>query len=104
MDRTPLDTDDLTRRLGDHPGWSGGPHGIEVTYRIGFDAGIAMAADVARAAGELNHHPDIDIRYATVRFAVTTHAAGGRVTDLDLALAERIDAIAADHGATPAPD
>jgi 4a-hydroxytetrahydrobiopterin dehydratase len=54
--------------------------------------GIRLVVDVARIAEELDHHPDIDVRWTTVRFRLTTHSAGG-VTDNDFALAGRIDAI-----------
>jgi len=37
-------------------------------------------------------HPDIDIRYNKVRLVLSTHSKGG-LTDLDFALAERIDTL-----------
>jgi 4a-hydroxytetrahydrobiopterin dehydratase len=43
-------------------------------------------------AEELDHHPDLDVRYRTLRVAVVTHSAGG-VTKLDLQLARRVDAL-----------
>ena len=58
-----------------------------------FADGISLVNDVAAAAEELNHHPDIDVRYTTVRFALSTHSAGG-ITAKDLQLADRIDALA----------
>ena len=48
---------------------------------------------VATVAEELNHHPDIDIRYRRVRVAVSTHSAGG-LTELDFALAGRCNELA----------
>ncbi|MFD0569605.1 4a-hydroxytetrahydrobiopterin dehydratase [Kitasatospora gansuensis] len=45
---------------------------------------------VAEAAEELDHHPDIDIRWRTLRFVLSTHSAGG-LTGLDLTMAARID-------------
>ena len=35
------------------------------------------------AAEEVDHHPDIDIRYKTITVRYSTHSAGG-VTELDL--------------------
>ena len=46
----------------------------------------------AALADEIDHHPDIDIRWTTVTFALSTHSAGG-VTERDLELARRIDEI-----------
>ncbi|RBM19087.1 hypothetical protein DEH69_11880 [Streptomyces sp. PT12] len=44
---------------------------------------------------------DIDLRWDSVRFAITTHDAGHRLTAADFDLAERINAIAAAHDARP---
>jgi 4a-hydroxytetrahydrobiopterin dehydratase len=44
-------------------------------------------------AEDINHHPDIDIRWRNVTFGLSTHDAGG-VTSLDIDLAKRIDAAA----------
>lgn len=40
-------------------------------------------------AEEMNHHPDMDIRWRSVHFLLTTHDAGG-LTQLDIELAHRI--------------
>ena len=60
-----------------------------------FPAGIEIVRRAAALAEDMDHHPDIDIRWRRVRFGLTTHDAGG-VTELDLALARRIDGIAAE--------
>jgi 4a-hydroxytetrahydrobiopterin dehydratase len=57
-----------------------------------FPAGIDLVDAVAVVAEELNHHPDIDIRWTTVTFRLSTHSEGG-VTYNDVQLAERIDSI-----------
>ncbi|MFM1964960.1 MAG: hypothetical protein RL134_685 [Actinomycetota bacterium] len=58
-----------------------------------FPAAIEWVVMIAAAAEEMDHHPDIDIRWRRLRLALSTHSAGGRITELDVALAERIDAI-----------
>ncbi|MGP0031426.1 MAG: 4a-hydroxytetrahydrobiopterin dehydratase [Acidimicrobiales bacterium] len=58
--------------------------------RRDFAAALAFVNAVGAAAEAANHHPDIDIRWNTVRLALTTHSAGG-LTVLDLALAAAID-------------
>jgi 4a-hydroxytetrahydrobiopterin dehydratase len=45
---------------------------------------------IAREAEAMNHHPDIDIRWRTVRLALSTHSAGG-LTTLDFQLAKKLD-------------
>jgi 4a-hydroxytetrahydrobiopterin dehydratase len=58
-----------------------------------FLDGIRLVATVAQLAESMNHHPDIDIRYTTITFRVTSHDAGG-ITDDDLVLASHIDTAA----------
>ena len=58
-----------------------------------FPDGIDLVSRVADAAEQRNHHPDIDIRWRTVTFRLSTHSAGG-VTDADLDLAATIDQLA----------
>ena len=58
-----------------------------------FPAAIEWVVMIAQAAEAMDHHPDIDIRWRRLHLELSTHSAGGRVTDLDVALAERIDAI-----------
>jgi 4a-hydroxytetrahydrobiopterin dehydratase len=45
---------------------------------------------IAREAEAMNHHPYIDIRWRTVRLALSTHSAGG-LTTLDFQLAKKLD-------------
>jgi 4a-hydroxytetrahydrobiopterin dehydratase len=55
-----------------------------------FLQGISLVDAVARAAEAADHHPDIDIRWRTVTFVLSTHSEGG-ITDKDVALAAEID-------------
>jgi 4a-hydroxytetrahydrobiopterin dehydratase len=94
----PLDDTDLAAALASLPAWSGGTHGITRTASLPtFPDAIAVVDSVAVVAEELNHHPDIDIRWRTLTFALTTHDADSQVTGADVALAARIDAILDDH-------
>ena len=47
---------------------------------------------VGEKAEEKDHHPDIDIRWRTVTFALVTHSEGG-ITDKDVEMAKEINAI-----------
>jgi 4a-hydroxytetrahydrobiopterin dehydratase len=62
-----------------------------------FADALAYVNAVGALAEEMNHHPDIDIRWNTVTLRLTTHSAGG-LTHLDLDLARRIDALPATGG------
>lgn len=59
-----------------------------------FLAGIDAVRRVAEHAEAKDHHPDIDIRWRTVTFALVTHSAGG-ITENDLAMARDINGILA---------
>jgi 4a-hydroxytetrahydrobiopterin dehydratase len=50
---------------------------------------------VAEHAESKDHHPDIDIRWRTVTFALVTHSAGG-ITKNDIDMARDINGIVAD--------
>jgi len=91
---------DLAAALESRPDWSGSTTGIVRTVEApDFMTAIRIVEQVAQAAEQANHHPDIDIRWRRVRFALSTHHAGG-VTGLDLDLAGHIDAIAAANRAS----
>lgn len=57
-----------------------------------FLDGIEAVRQVADAAERADHHPDIDIRWRTVTFALVTHSAGG-ITEKDVQMAAQIDGI-----------
>jgi len=58
-----------------------------------FLATIDFVNAVAVIAEGLDHHPDIDIRWKKVIFALSTYSAGG-ITSLDFELATAIDVAA----------
>ena len=90
----PLPDTDITARLARLPGWARTGDEIERSYELAsFPAVIDLVRRIADAAEAANHHPDLDIRYRTLRVALSTHDAGG-LTDKDFALATQIDALA----------
>jgi len=94
-----LDDEEIRRQVEDLPGWyalRGALH-ADVAAPTFADA-AALVAEVARIAEELDHHPDVDLRWTRVRFELSTHSEGG-VTQLDVELAHRISAEAAAVGA-----
>ncbi|WP_054816329.1 4a-hydroxytetrahydrobiopterin dehydratase [Nocardia arizonensis] len=92
---TPLLTEsEIVEALATLPGWS--RSGTALTRSIqadSFPVGIELVRAVAEVAEATNHHPDIDIRWRTITFTLSTHSAGG-ITGLDLALAREIDRLA----------
>lgn len=91
------------QRFQDSPGldaWQVGPGMASVRYRTpDFAAGAAFVGEIATIADELDHHPDVDLRYGSVSVRTTTHSEGG-LTDRDIGLAQRIAQTARAHGFT----
>lgn len=91
---TPLLSDpEITIALATLPEWS--REGATITRTVqapSFPAGIELVRKVATAAEAADHHPDIDIRWRTLTFTLSTHSAGG-ITAADTALAHTIDEI-----------
>jgi 4a-hydroxytetrahydrobiopterin dehydratase len=85
---------DLPARLAELPGWTGNTSGISKDYPIGWDAAVRMVASIGPLAIELEHRPDMDVRWTGLRVSLTTHTAGDVVTELDLATAARLDTLA----------
>jgi 4a-hydroxytetrahydrobiopterin dehydratase len=94
-----LTDEEIERQLGDLPGWTRDGDTITASFEAPtFLAGIALVQEVAGAAETMDHHPDIDIRWRTVGFALSTHSAGG-LTQLDVEMARQISEEAARAGA-----
>ena len=90
-----LDAAGVERALAELTDWSGDGTGIRRTVELAsFPVAVQVVDRVAEVAEQLDHHPDIDIRWRTLTFGCATHSAGG-VTDRDVALARLIDEIVA---------
>ena len=88
------------RQLADLPGWSSDGDALVATLEApDFPAAIRLVDAVAEVAEQLDHHPDIDIRWRTTHWRLSTHSAGG-LTQLDIELAHRIAECAREAGAT----
>jgi len=84
---------EIQRALGGLAGWARRGDALSKTFIFErFADGIAFVDRVAKAADEMDHHPDIDIRYTKITMMLSTHDAGG-ITSSDLKLAERIESV-----------
>lgn len=93
-----LSEDQIRTALVQLTGWEGDTTQIRrVAVLPTYKAAIEVVRQVADAAEELDHHPDIDIRWRTLHFACSTHSENG-VTSKDTELAARIDGIVAAVG------
>ena len=89
-----LDDAAIAARLGDLAWTRDGAAIRRVVEFASFRDAVAFVNQVAVVAEELDHHPDLEIRYRTVELRSTTHDRGG-ITSMDLELAGRIDSLVA---------
>jgi 4a-hydroxytetrahydrobiopterin dehydratase len=91
----PLDSVALDAWLKTHPGWertSSG--GISRAYKLAdFATGLGVVVRIGCLAEKKDHHPDVELKWGSVRVTWSTHDAGG-VTQLDLDAAQATDVIA----------
>lgn len=103
-DPVPLTEDEIEAALREVPGWQRVGDEITRSFAIRYHGGVAMIVHVADVERLIGHHADIDLRWGKVRFAITTHDAGHKLTGADFDLAKRIDGIARAHEADPVGD
>ncbi|UWE08743.1 4a-hydroxytetrahydrobiopterin dehydratase [Actinacidiphila bryophytorum] len=95
-----LSEEQVEARVRALPGWEVEEgRTLRRTYRLPHLPAAIFAVHVAGIQDELNHHSDLTLGYDTLSVAITTHAAGGRLTGKDFDLAARIQAVAPGHGA-----
>lgn len=88
-----LENDEIESRLGGLDGWSREGDAITKEFENGdFKGSVDFVNRLMPEAEEMNHHPDLEISWATVKVTVTTHSEGG-LTAGDFELAGRIDAL-----------
>jgi 4a-hydroxytetrahydrobiopterin dehydratase len=94
MPRPPrLSPDAVAAALAGLPLWSGDAGGLRRSVELpSFRDAVAAIVAIADVAEEMDHHPDIDLRWRTLQLTLVSHSAGG-VSELDLQLAHRIDAL-----------
>lgn len=88
-----LNANQIKDGLKKTPEWEHNKKQIERTFDFDeFFESIDFVNAVAEIAEEMDHHPDLDIRFNKVRVVLSTHSKGG-ITDLDLEVAEKIDTL-----------
>jgi 4a-hydroxytetrahydrobiopterin dehydratase len=88
-----LTDDEVDAALPELTGWERADGALRRSIEFpAFLDGIDGVRRVAEHAESEDHHPDIDIRWRTVTFALVTHSEGG-ITDKDVAMARDINRI-----------
>jgi 4a-hydroxytetrahydrobiopterin dehydratase len=89
----PLGDQEIEARLSEHPGWEREGQAITKSFkRADFVGSVNFVNSLVGPAEEMNHHPDIEISWDTVKISLSTHSDGG-VTANDFELAAKIDAL-----------
>lgn len=88
-----LSQDAVQAKLADRPGWTVAEGKLHRELQFAdFNEAWGFMNRVALYAEQMNHHPEWFNVYRTVRIDLATHDAGG-ITELDFALAAKIDAL-----------
>lgn len=96
-----LDEDAIAEALENLPGWQREDDATIVRFAKlpSFPEAVAAVDEVAELAEENDHHPDIDIRFNSLKFKLSTHSEGG-LTVKDTDLAAKISAVLDSRGAS----
>ena len=95
-DMAVLTDEQVDAALPDLKGWQRAEGALRRSVKFpSFLDGIDAVRRVGEHAEAKDHHPDIDIRWRTVTFALVTHSEGG-ITAKDVAMARDIDTIIKD--------
>jgi 4a-hydroxytetrahydrobiopterin dehydratase len=91
-----LGQDEIDAALGRlNPNWSGSAERLTRSIEFAdFRTAVEFVNLLAPRCEELDHHPDLALRWRWVDVELSTHSAGG-VTELDVALAETVDEVVA---------
>jgi 4a-hydroxytetrahydrobiopterin dehydratase len=93
----PLTDQEIDAAIKDLDGWEHADGALRRSVKFPtFLEGIDAVRRVAEHAEAKDHHPDIDIRWRTVTFALVTHSEGG-ITDKDVKMAADINGIVGDR-------
>lgn len=86
-----LSDDQVTSLLDERPSWSELNGAIQRTFQFkDFVASMSFVNTIADHAEEVQHHPDILIRWNKVTLTLSTHDASG-ITEKDFAFAAFAD-------------
>jgi 4a-hydroxytetrahydrobiopterin dehydratase len=89
-----LSDPEIEAKLAELSGWTRTGEAIAKEFDRGdFVGSVKFVSSLVEPAEAMNHHPDLEISWATVKVTISTHSEGG-LTAADFELAAKIDALA----------
>jgi 4a-hydroxytetrahydrobiopterin dehydratase len=89
-----LSDSEIEAKLAGLSGWARTGEAIAKEFDHGdFVGSVEFVSSLVAPAEAMNHHPDLEISWATVKVTISTHSEGG-LTAADFELATKIDALA----------
>jgi len=93
MERRLLSENEISTRLGELSGWTAKDNKLTRKFSFAnFAESLGFVNKVGAIAEAADHHPDITFGWGHAEITTTTHDRGG-ITDVDFALAAKIDTI-----------
>lgn len=90
----PLKKEEIKQALSGLSGWSHEEDKLKKEFSFdNFRDAMAFITRIAFEAEEQVHHPELFNVYNTVKIALSTHDAGGKVTEKDVKLAKSIESL-----------
>lgn len=84
---------EIEAKLAGLRGWERSGEAIAKSFGCGdFVGSVRFVQSLVDPAEEMNHHPDLEISWDTVKVTVCTHSEGG-LTAADFELASKVDAL-----------
>lgn len=94
MKRLLLTDEQIETALESLPGWMHEDGALKKTFNCkDFQGAITFIVALSYVCEEIDHHPDIYNVYSKVVISSSTHDVGNKVTETDVELATRIEAI-----------
>lgn len=95
MARYALNAEQLSEALADLPGWQVKEGKLHKQYQFdSFAQALGWMVTVGVAADKMNHHPEWRNVYNRVTVNLSTHDLGNAISNWDVELAQKMEALA----------
>jgi 4a-hydroxytetrahydrobiopterin dehydratase len=95
MKRYPVEQAELGKALQTLPGWQVQNGKLHKEYRFAtFSLAMGWMMSASVEADKMDHHPEWGNVYNRVTVDLVTHSLGNRISNLDIELAKKMEALA----------